>query len=86
MIPPVSYTKVPESDRALVARAAEHGLSDLHESLGGVDGRKKKESEVIRALKGGATLFDVFNGEATLKASGIAIKDMTWLEDEKLAD
>jgi 4-hydroxy-4-methyl-2-oxoglutarate aldolase len=58
----------------------------LRDAVEGATARKKKEDEVRRALSGGATLFDVFNGEATLKASGIAIKDMTWLEDERLAD
>lgn len=55
----------------------------LRNAVEGAAARKKKEDEVRRALRGGATLFDVFNGDATLAASGIAIKDTTWLEDEQ---
>lgn len=45
--------------------------------------RKVKEDEVRRSLAGGATLFDLFDGNAVLKASGIDIRETTWLEDEK---
>ncbi len=58
----------------------------LRDAVEGAKGRKQKEDGVRQALKGGATLFDVFNGDAMLKASGIAIRETTWLEDEKNTD
>ncbi len=57
----------------------------LGDALEGAAARKNKEDDLRRRLREGATLFDVFNGEAILKASGIAIKEMTWLDDEKNA-
>jgi len=53
----------------------------LQMAVEGAKGRAAKEAEVRKALRGGATLFDVFKGEETLKASGISIRDTTWLED-----
>lgn len=39
MITPVVYAKIPASDPVLVAEAATHGISDLHEALGAGIGR-----------------------------------------------
>ena len=50
MIPPVIYTKIPETDPALVAQAAEFGVADLHEALGPVDGRAMLMSPRMRPL------------------------------------
>jgi 4-hydroxy-4-methyl-2-oxoglutarate aldolase len=50
MIPPVVYTKIPETDPALVAQAAEFGVADLHEALGPVDGRAMLMSPRMRPL------------------------------------
>ena len=38
-VKPLIYTKVADSDPALVAAAAEAGVADLHEALGAVAGR-----------------------------------------------
>ena len=49
MIPPVIYTQVPATDPALIAKAAQYALSDLHEALGGYGGRMTLMSR-MRAL------------------------------------
>ena len=50
MIPPIVYTKIPETDPTLVAAAAEFGVADLHEALGPVDGRAMLMSPRMRPL------------------------------------
>ncbi|HTJ63837.1 MAG TPA: 4-carboxy-4-hydroxy-2-oxoadipate aldolase/oxaloacetate decarboxylase [Alphaproteobacteria bacterium] len=61
MIPPVVYTKIPETDPALVAAAAEMGVADLHEALGAVEGRALLMSPRMRPL------------DPTLKMAGAAV-------------
>ncbi len=53
MIDPVVYTQIPSIDPALVARAAEIGVADLHEGLGSVFGRKALMSARMRPLNKG---------------------------------
>ncbi len=53
MIAPVIYKKIPSVDPALVARAAEIGVADLHEGLGTVAGRMALMSSRMRPLNGG---------------------------------
>lgn len=55
----------------------------LRAAVEGAKSRAEKEAGVRKKLRDGATLFDVFNGEAILQASGISIRDCTWLDDEK---
>jgi 4-hydroxy-4-methyl-2-oxoglutarate aldolase len=61
VIPPVVYTKVPQTDPALVAAAAELGVADLHEALGAVEGRALLMSPRMRPL------------DPTLKMAGAAV-------------
>ena len=53
MTPPlksVIYNRIPESDPALIARAAEFGVADLHEALGAVAGRMTLMSPKMRPI------------------------------------
>jgi 4-hydroxy-4-methyl-2-oxoglutarate aldolase len=50
---PVIYTKIPETDPALIARAAKFGIADLHESLGPVGGRMCLMSSKMRPIAAG---------------------------------
>ncbi len=50
MITPMIYTKIPPSDPALVAAAAEAGVADLHEALGMVTGRMLLMTPRMRPL------------------------------------
>lgn len=50
---PVIYSRIPASDPALIARAAEFGIADLHESLGGVAGRMCLMSSNMRPIAAG---------------------------------
>lgn len=50
---PVIYTRIPETDPALVARAAKFGIADLHESLGAVAGRMCLMSSAMRPIAAG---------------------------------
>lgn len=47
---PVIYTQIPASDPALIARAAQFGIADLHESLGAVAGRMCLMSPQMRPI------------------------------------
>ncbi|MEX0921712.1 MAG: 4-carboxy-4-hydroxy-2-oxoadipate aldolase/oxaloacetate decarboxylase [Rhodovibrionaceae bacterium] len=53
MIEPVVYKSIPAVDPALVARAAEIGVADLHEGLGVVAGRMALMSPRMRPLNRG---------------------------------
>jgi 4-hydroxy-4-methyl-2-oxoglutarate aldolase len=50
---PVIYSKIPQSDPALIARAAQFGIADLHEALGGVAGRMCLMSSDMRPIAEG---------------------------------
>lgn len=50
---PVIYNKIPETDPALIARAAEFGVADLHEALGPVQGRMCLMSPKMRPIAPG---------------------------------
>lgn len=50
---PVIYSRIPASDPALIARAAEFGIADLHEALGAVAGRMSLMSPGMRPIAGG---------------------------------
>ena len=69
MIPPVVYTKVPETDPALVAAAAEFGVADLHEALGPVEGRTMLMSPRMRPL------------DPTLRIAGVAVTVLNYPGD-----
>jgi 4-hydroxy-4-methyl-2-oxoglutarate aldolase len=49
----VIYNKIPASDPALIARAAEFGVADLHEALGAVQGRMCLMSPNMRPIAAG---------------------------------
>lgn len=50
---PVIYRSIPEVDPALLARAAEFGVADLHEGLGAVAGRMCLMSAAMRPIAPG---------------------------------
>ncbi|CAN7662847.1 4-carboxy-4-hydroxy-2-oxoadipate aldolase/oxaloacetate decarboxylase [Phenylobacterium sp. LjRoot225] len=55
-MPPVKsiiYNRIPESDPALIARAAAFGIADLHEAMGGVAGRMCLMSPKMRPISAG---------------------------------
>jgi 4-hydroxy-4-methyl-2-oxoglutarate aldolase len=49
----VIYSRIPASDPALIARAAEFGIADLHEALGAVAGRMSLMSPNMRPIAAG---------------------------------
>lgn len=53
---PVIYARIPGSDPALIAHAAQFGVADLHESLGGVAGRMSLMSPAMRPIAPGQRL------------------------------
>ena len=53
---PVIYSKIPQSDPALIARAAALGVADLHEALGPVRGRMCLMSPAMRPIADGQTV------------------------------
>ena len=53
---PVIYARIPGSDPALIARAAQFGVADLHESLGAVAGRMSLMSPQMRPIAPGQHL------------------------------
>lgn len=53
---PVIYSRIPASDPALIARAAEFGIADLHEALGAVAGRMSLMSPGMRPIASGQRL------------------------------
>lgn len=50
---PVIYSRIPASDPALIARAAEFGIADLHEALGAVAGRMSLLTPAMRPIADG---------------------------------
>ncbi|MET0588174.1 MAG: 4-carboxy-4-hydroxy-2-oxoadipate aldolase/oxaloacetate decarboxylase [Novosphingobium sp.] len=50
---PVIYNRIPASDPALIARAAEFGIADLHEALGAVAGRMSLLTPAMRPIADG---------------------------------
>jgi 4-hydroxy-4-methyl-2-oxoglutarate aldolase len=52
-VKPVIYKRIPESDPALIARAAKFGVADLHEALGTVAGRMCLMSPAMRPIATG---------------------------------
>lgn len=50
---PVIYSRIPASDPALIARAAQFGIADLHEALGAVGGRMSLMSPAMRPIADG---------------------------------
>lgn len=52
-VKPVIYKRIPESDPALIARAAKFGVADLHEALGAVAGRMCLMSPAMRPIANG---------------------------------
>jgi 4-hydroxy-4-methyl-2-oxoglutarate aldolase len=50
---PVIYSQIPTSDPALIARAAQFGIADLHEALGAVAGRMSLMSPGMRPIAPG---------------------------------
>ncbi len=52
-VKPVIYKHIPESDPALIARAAKFGVADLHEALGPVAGRMCLMSPAMRPIADG---------------------------------
>jgi 4-hydroxy-4-methyl-2-oxoglutarate aldolase len=53
---PAIYSRIPASDPALIARAAEQGVADLHEALGPVRGRMCLMSPAMRPIAPGQRL------------------------------
>jgi len=53
---PVIYSRIPEPDPALLARAAQFGVADLHEGLGAVAGRMCLMSSAMRPIAAGQKL------------------------------
>jgi 4-hydroxy-4-methyl-2-oxoglutarate aldolase len=49
-VKPVIYNRIPASDPALIARAAEFSIADLHEALGPVAGRMSLMSPAMRPI------------------------------------
>lgn len=49
----VIYNRIPETDPALIARAAKFGIADLHEALGAVAGRMCLMSPKMRPIAAG---------------------------------
>jgi 4-hydroxy-4-methyl-2-oxoglutarate aldolase len=49
----VIYNRIPQSDPALIARAAQHAVADLHESLGAIQGRQCLMSATMRPIAPG---------------------------------
>lgn len=45
--------------------------------------RKRKEEETRRAIAQGATLLDLFDGDAILRSLGVEIRESTWLDDTR---
>jgi 4-hydroxy-4-methyl-2-oxoglutarate aldolase len=52
-VKPVIYKRIPESEPALIARAAQFGVADLHEALGTVAGRMCLMSPAMRPIATG---------------------------------
>lgn len=55
-VKPVIYNRIPATDPALIARAAEFGVADLHEALGAVAGRMCLMSSAMRPIAQGQRL------------------------------
>ncbi|MEC7256307.1 MAG: dimethylmenaquinone methyltransferase, partial [Pseudomonadota bacterium] len=51
---PVAYTRIPRIDPALIARAAQNTVADLHEGLGAIAGRQALMQPGMRPVWTGA--------------------------------